>query len=737
MSLFAELKRRNVIRVSLAFLVASWLLMQMVDVLAPVFALPEWAPKLIFLILAVAFIPVIIFSWVFEMTPEGIKRESEIDRSDSITRVTAKKLDMVTIGLLVAAIATVTLDRFIPGQEAPNQGADSQTEALSEDSAEAEGQENISTLVSEETDKPAKQEISDKSIAVLPFVNMSDDAGNAYFSDGISEEILNALAKVKDLKVAGRTSSFAFKGENQDLREIGAALSVAHILEGSVRKAGNRVRITAQLIKVADGFHVWSENYDRELDDIFAIQDEISAAILQQLKAHLIGEESSTVARTDSRAYDLYLLASQRIYERNQASLQMAADLLNQAIAIDPGYAPAYAQLGIATFLLSDSNYGELPAAEAGSRAKSYFDKALHLDPDQAEAMAGLGLFYYVSLLDYDSGIRWLEKALTINPNLVNASLWLSTALDGMGNIRGAQGILEASFERDPLHPPTFNNLAVGYSVLGEAEKARAMLLDLERFLPGDVSLIGSMGKVENMAGNWAEGDRLLTRALELEPLNFVDRIWLSNAALATQQYERLAEVGTDRFKAIALNQLGRVEEGLILGAAWVEKGNNPNRYFQQLVQNGRFQELVSFLESRWPDLGALEKHFPDRQGFGAHLMGSVAHAYSHLGEVDKFDEAMALSQASLEWQVAQGANNWALTLSRAHFAMLSGDREAAVSLLEQAFGQGFIQMVLLTMDHSVFTPLRGEPRFETVLSKMHERLNEQRASLGLEPVSI
>ena len=374
MSLFAELKRRNVFRVGIAYVVATWLLLQVVDVLSPIFVLPDWAPKLIFLILSVGFIPVIIFSWAFEMTPEGIKRESEISRADSITHHTAKKLDMITIGLLVAAIATVALDRVLPEPVPAEAAHESITATGAEIPAEAE-----------------KVQAAQKSIAVLPFVNMSDDASNEYFSDGISEEILNALARVKDLKVAGRTSSFAFKGRNEDLREIGSALNVSHILEGSVRKAGNRVRITAQLIKVEDGYHVWSENYDRELDDVFAIQDEISIAILQQLKAHLVGEESTAVARTDTQAYELYLLASQRIYERNQASLQMASDLLKEAIAIDPGYAPAIAQLGIATLLLSEVSYGDIPAREADSLATGYFHQALELDPNQAEAMSRTG----------------------------------------------------------------------------------------------------------------------------------------------------------------------------------------------------------------------------------------------------------------------------------------------------------------------------------------------------------
>ena len=736
MTLFAELKRRNVFRVGLAYLVASWLLMQMVDVLAPVFALPDWAPKLIFLMLAVGFIPTIIFSWVFEMTPEGIKRESEVDRSNSITPVTAKKLDMVTIGLLIAAIAAVALDRFMPEQAELNGSPDSLSSAASGDSGAEANQAMNSTLASQSPEKPEKPKVSDKSIAVLPFVNMSDDSSNEYFSDGISEEILNALAKVKDLKVAGRTSSFAFKGQNQDLRQIGAALSVAHILEGSVRKAGNRVRITAQLIKVNDGYHVWSENYDRELDDIFAIQDEISAAILQQLKAHLIGEELTSVARTDSRTYDLYLLASQRIYERNQASLQMASDLLNEAILIDPDYAPAYAQLGITTLLLSEVNYGELPSQEADAQAKSYFDRALSLDPNQAEAMAGLGLYYYTSLLDYDTGIDWLERALAINPNLINASLWLSTALAQQGKSRESISILETSITRDPLHAPTFNNLAQSYSVSGETEKAREMLAGLQRYLPGYAGLIASIGKVEFLAGNQAEADQLLSQALEREPLNFVDRIWLSLVALETQQFERLAEIGTDRFKAIALSRLGRIEEGLILGAEWVDKGNGPGRFFQQLVELGRFTELIAFLESRWPDLDALENSFPGRNGYGAYMMGNIAHAYSRLGETEKFEDAMLRYRASLDWQTQQGANNYFMTGSQAHFAMLSGDHEGAMALLRQAFEQGGLSIISLTLETSVFAPLRGDPRFELLLSQMRERLNEQRSLLGLEPVS-
>ncbi len=388
--LIEELKRRNVFRVGIAYIVAAWLLVQIADLAFDIVGVGDGLLRGVAILLALGFIPTVIFAWAFELTPEGIKRESEVNRTESITNVTAKKLDFVTIGLLIGAILVVAVDRMLP-----EKGPDT---ISPEDMTIAEPQEEKLYPAPFFADKaPAK------SIAVLPFVNMSDDTNNEYFSDGISEEILNALAKVADLKVAGRTSSFAFKGQNQDLRVIGVALNVSHILEGSVRKAGNRVRVTAQLIKVDDGYHVWSENYDRELDDIFAIQDEISAAILAELKAHLIGSEMVTVARTDSQAYEQYLLAGQRIYERNEASLQMASRLLNEAISIDPNYAPAYAQLGIATMLLSKDNYGSLPTAKALADAKALLDRALELDPDQAEAMAGLGLHAQNALLDYAS----------------------------------------------------------------------------------------------------------------------------------------------------------------------------------------------------------------------------------------------------------------------------------------------------------------------------------------------
>ncbi len=373
MSFFEELKRRNVFRVGIAYAVSAWILLQVVDLVLENIEAPPMVMQVFMLALAVGFPIALIFAWAFEITPEGVKLEKDVDRSKSIARETGQKMNRHIIIALSIAVVFLLVDRFIPDKNTDPQPV---TEKV----------ENTQDLAS-------VAETTDKSIAVLPFVNMSSDPEQEYFADGISEEILNALAGVSELKVAGRTSSFAFKGKNEDLLAIGKVLRVNHILEGSVRKSGNRVRITAQLIKVDDGFHMWSETWDRELDDIFVIQDEISTAILAQMKTQLLGGQQTQTASTDPRAYELYLLAKQRIYDRNKASLEMAEKLLIEATTIDPTYASAFAQLGITYNLSADDAYGSIPVAIAKEKSKFNLNKALQLDPENAEALSGMGLF--------------------------------------------------------------------------------------------------------------------------------------------------------------------------------------------------------------------------------------------------------------------------------------------------------------------------------------------------------
>jgi TolB-like protein len=456
-SIFQELKRRNVFRVGIAYAVIAWLLAEVAEFSTGTFGAPDWVLKTFTVFLLLGFPLALFFAWAFELTPEGIKREHEVDREKSITARTGRKLDFLIIGVLAVMIVFLTYDKFVLDPARDAEMAKTAPQAAADEQAVAE---------------------SGKSIAVLPFVNMSADADNEYFSDGISEEILNALARVKELKVAGRTSSFAFRDKDQDLRTIGEALNVAHILEGSVRKSGNKLRITAQLIKVDDGFHLWSDTYDRELTDVFAIQDEIATAILEQLKAQLLdgAQTELAVQRTDTEVYDLYLLARQRLYERKRLSIEAAAELLDKAIALDPGYAPAHAQRGVTFIFLRDDAYGTIPVEQAEAQARLYIDRALELDPGLAEAHAALGLY----LNGRPGGgslkaIPELQKALAINPNLIDTSNWLHAAYVNTGQTAKGLKILEDILERDPLYRPGIGNSIRYYNRMGLQHKSWAL----------------------------------------------------------------------------------------------------------------------------------------------------------------------------------------------------------------------------------------------------------------------
>jgi TolB-like protein len=435
--LFDELKRRNVFRVGVAYVVSAWLVLQVVDVVINNIGAPDWVFSVFILAGTVFFVPVLIFAWAYELTPEGLKRETEVDRSHSITHRTGRKLDLITIGMLVLVVAFVMIERTWLSQP---------VEVASDASVDTTSDVMAATA-------------NEKSIAVLAFDDLSPEGDQAFFVEGLSEEILNVLAQVPGLKVAGRTSSFAFKGKHADLREIGEALNVAHILEGSVRKAGNRIRVTAQLIQASDGFHLFSQTYDRDLTDVFAVQDDLAALIGKALHAELTGEDNiPTVAQTSIEAYDLYLLARQRIHSRSPELMSEAIGLLDQALEIDPDYAPALAQKALALILMSDGPgaYGDIPEAVANAEGLKLIARALELDPELAEAHAILGLINTDQPGMYDDAVASLRYALELNPNMDNGKNWLANlTLD----FAEAVDLYEQVVLRDPLHGAAFNNL--------------------------------------------------------------------------------------------------------------------------------------------------------------------------------------------------------------------------------------------------------------------------------------
>ena len=339
LTFFDELKRRNVLRVAGLYVVGAWLIVQVADTVLPMFDATAGLPRVIVIVLAIGFIPALVFAWAFEITPEGLRREKDVDRAESITPHTGKKLDRLIMVVLALALGYFAFDKFVlsPQREA----------------------EQVSTARKEGRTEALVESYGEKSIAVLPFVNMSSDPDQEYFSDGISEELLNLLAKVPQLRVISRSSAFSYKGKDVKLAQVAEELNVAHILEGSVRKAGNNVRITAQLIEARSDTHLWSETYDRSLDNIFAVQDEIAGAVVAQLKLKLLGAVP-TAKTTDPKAYALYLQARQLHHQYTPEGFQQSIALYRQALAIDPNYAAAW--IGLARAYRWQANLGWSPS---------------------------------------------------------------------------------------------------------------------------------------------------------------------------------------------------------------------------------------------------------------------------------------------------------------------------------------------------------------------------------------
>jgi TolB-like protein len=441
MSLFQELKRRNVIRIAILYLVSSWVLLQLADVLSSLLNAPEFAGSIVVMLLVLGFFPALIFAWVYEMTPEGLKREVDVDRSQSMTPETGKKLNVVIIVLLVIAISGLVVDRLIPET------------SVDEDAVLVESPE---------------APVNDLSIAVLPFADLSQDQDQKYFTDGLSEELLNLLVRVDELRVASRTSSFAFRGSSLGIPEISKALNVGHILEGSVRKDGDRIRITAQLIEAGTDTHLWSENFDRELTDIFAIQDEIANAIVNALTGELGmgGDRVITVEAVTENldAYEMFLTARELFINREQ--LPESIRLFRKAVELDPDFARAWAGLGAVEGVANEWIFGD--GIDHEPLAKVAAEKALSLNPDLSMPLAVLGLIAN----DYSDSLDYLSAAIEKDPKNTSAWLWLGLHQMVAGFIDESMASLQQCLAIDPGYQNCRQHLARAYLFKGDVETA-------------------------------------------------------------------------------------------------------------------------------------------------------------------------------------------------------------------------------------------------------------------------
>jgi adenylate cyclase len=466
MSLFAELKRRNVFRVSAAYLVVGWLGLQLTDILLNIVGAPEWVGKVIIAFLLLGFVPTVAAAWVFEVGPEGVRRDDGTTSRDEGPQ--ARRLDIITLGAVVLLLVIMAWQYLSPAfvDRPPASVATAEPEvAYYAPESPEEGRRAPRT--------ETVQEVNPHSVAVLPFANLSPDPENAYFADGIAEEVLNILARIEGLRVASRTSSFSLRGTTMDVPEIAARLGVAHVLEGSVRRQGARVRISAQLIDARSDQQLWSETYDRELEDIFAIQEQIAQAIANALSDTLGMRQVRVEAPTkDLEAYELFLRGRQLFASRGPGVVT-ASTLLQQAVTRDPEFAAAWAML--AAVNLVTPSYADVDPAEYRTRAAEAVERALALDPDEPTALSAKGRLAR-DAGDQIEAHRLHHRSVQLDPNDANAWLWLGLSQVEVGHFGAARGSIERARALDPLAGIHAGWLGYTIALLGEREAGVELL---------------------------------------------------------------------------------------------------------------------------------------------------------------------------------------------------------------------------------------------------------------------
>jgi TolB-like protein/cytochrome c-type biogenesis protein CcmH/NrfG len=519
---FAELKRRRVFRVMAVYGALAFAIIEASDVILPRMAMPDWTVSLVVWFALIGFPVAVALAWAFDVTPQGVQRTADAAPGELTKIIAAPASKRWPAGLLaLVGVVALVAGAWFAGR---NTASTSAAESVADRPA---------SFVSGAQADDAPTGPAPESIAVLPFVNMSSDPEQEFFSDGISEELLNLLAQIPELQVAARTSSFSFKDQNLEIPEIAERLKVAHVLEGSVRKAGNQVRITAQLIRADDGFHMWSETWDRSLDDIFAIQDEIAADVAQQLKVTLLGS-APTVAETDPAAYALYLQARQLSHQITLENLEHAVALYQQALAIDPEYAAAWA--GLASSYTMQTGNGLRSIDEGAALAREAADRALAIDPEYAAAYAALSQIEQTLNNDLTAAAPYMSRALSLEPTNPDIIARAATLARDLGRLGEASTLFEYAVARDPVNSSGHHNLGTVYLWAGRLDDAIASYRTALALSPGRISSQYGIGSALLVDGD-AEA------ALEAFALEEGDEEYrVKGMALAYHDLGRMAE---------------------------------------------------------------------------------------------------------------------------------------------------------------------------------------------------
>ena len=564
MSLFDELKRRNVFRVGAVYLVTAWLVAQVADLALDNFESPGWVIKTILLVLVIGFPVALVFAWAFEKTPEGIMRQSEVDRSQSITPVTGQKLDRTIITVLGLAVIFLMYKVMVQ----PDATSDSEPSAAA-----------VTEPLADKPADPAAATASDsldKSIAVLPFENRSSLAEDVHFVDGIQDDILTQLSKLSGLdKVISRTSVERYRDTRDSVPEIGKALGVATILEGGVQRSGNTVRITVQLIEAASDKHLWSETFDRELtaENLFAVQSQISTEIARLLQVVLTANDQSQINRiptSNLEAYNQFVAGREALRLRTGKTIRVGLDHFRKAVQLDPKYAQAHA--GIAEALLLSTEYGNLSLDTVDQEIREEIDRALQLDPALGEAYAVSGSLADKLGEDEEAEAKY-RKAMELSPNYSRSYHWLALMFRDSGRFEEGLELITRAHELDPDDPTIVVVKGTILARLGDVDAARSLFLQGIERRPDFPELYSVLGGLFHQLGDFGRSGRLLARAHRLNPERSLYVYLLCRSAIFLNDADLRSDcpTGTDQ--------------------------TSPNRRVYRLFFRGSLQEAVDLAE--------------------------------------------------------------------------------------------------------------------------------------------
>jgi TolB-like protein/Tfp pilus assembly protein PilF len=740
LSLFNELKRRNVIRVGIAYVIGSWLLIQVTETIFPLFGFDDTPARIVVIVLAIGLIPALVFAWIFEMTPEGLKQEKDIDRSQSIAPETGRKLNHTITVALVLALGYFAFDKFVldPQREA----------AMRQQQAEAVA------AAMEEARQAARDEAQGgsadaRSIAVLPFANMSGDPANEPFTLGIHDDLLTHLSRIKSLKTISRTSVLQYRDTTKTIPEIAAELGVSNVLEGGIQRSGNRVRINLQLIDAKTDEHLWAEIYDRELtaENLFAVQGEIATEVAKSLRATLLPAEQRSLGQAPTRsmaAYDLYLLGRHHWNQRTGESIGQARDYFARAIEADPDYVLAYSGLADSYALLV--NYGNMEAKDAYPLAQDAIDQAMALDDSVSEVWASRGLLLLGQQKNTEASAA-LVHAIELDPQNFSAWLWYGNTLLAMRRFEEHIEALQTAYGLEPMSHPVNINLASAYRVRGDFIRSRQ---HYERVDQLD-HLNPARYKIQIIRTYFYSGDiaRALAEArqvLAAHPENSQAMSWMINGYLALGDV-RQAKTWADRvgaFDSVAPDALeillvqGDFDEAIVyLEDKLSMLGNRDNlgflfELFRSAYLGGRIETAQSYLAEYLTHLGGRPEVNPSSSWQWNRLLLAqfwMSHGNASADEPrhgrEIRDEVLAALTTLNEQGFEHPSTYYGLALARA----MQGDHAAALDELENALERGLIDPNRLAMEPG-FDQLRNDERFGALTARLDALIKREQELL-------